>query len=167
MSSSELSSSSICWISSLRFRSLSSSSDSTSGTLIAVGLFGSRVAGTSGFVIFKSPEALFQAPSFALHSLAFLLKPHCEAAADKDQLTLSLFHCNAPILCRSSLCVPRYRTIRSSAVLPGSIGWSTATAWYAFQPLFARETPFLPKFPSLGLQLRDVSLQAVVGWKPD
>src|SRR5215469_10851431 len=53
MSSSELFSSSICWISSLRFRSRSSSSDSTSGTLIAVGLFGSRVAGTSGFVIFK------------------------------------------------------------------------------------------------------------------
>jgi TolB-like protein/DNA-binding winged helix-turn-helix (wHTH) protein len=53
MSSSELSSSSICWISSLRFRSRSSSSDSTSGTLIAVGLFGSRVAGTSGFVSFK------------------------------------------------------------------------------------------------------------------
>jgi len=25
----------------------------------------------------------------------------------------------------------------------------------------------LPKFPSLGLQLRDVSLQTVVGWKPD
>src|SRR5882762_8186340 len=43
----------ICWISSLRFRNRSSSSDSTSGTLIAVGLFGSRVAGTSGFVIFK------------------------------------------------------------------------------------------------------------------
>jgi len=54
-----------------------------------------------------------------------------------------------------------------SAVLPGSIGWSTATTWYAFQPLFAPATPFLPKFPSLGLQLRDVSLHAVVGWKPD
>src|SRR6266852_3069246 len=48
MSSSELSSSSICWISSLRFHNRSSSSDSTSGTLIAVGLFGSRVEGTSG-----------------------------------------------------------------------------------------------------------------------
>src|ERR1019366_5415449 len=56
MSSSELFSSSICWISSLRFRSRSSSSDSTSGTLIAVGLFGSRVAGTSGVRIFQMSQ---------------------------------------------------------------------------------------------------------------
>ena len=84
----------------------------------------------------------FEAPSFVLHSLAFLLKPHCEAAADNDQLRLSFFHCSAPILCRSSLCVPRYRTIRSPAVLPGSIGWSTATTSYAFRPLFAPRHPF-------------------------
>ena len=84
-----------------------------------------------------------QLNSFVLHSLAFLLKPHCEAAADSDQLRLSFFHCSAPILCRSSLCVPKYRTIRSPAVLPGSIGWSTATTSYAFQTLFASAThPF-------------------------
>jgi MreB/Mbl protein len=56
---------------------------------------------------------------------------------------------SAPILCRSSLCVPRYRTIRSPAVLPGSIGWSTATTSYAFRPLFAPATPFCPSFQVL------------------
>ena len=90
-----------------------------------------------------------QAPSFVLHSLAFLPKPYCEAATDSDQLRLSFFHCSAPILCRSSLCVPRYRTIRSPAGLPGSIGWSTATISYAFRPLFAPATPFRPSFQVL------------------
>jgi hypothetical protein len=108
-----------------------------------------------------------QAPSFVLHSLAFLPKPYCEAATDSDQLRLSFFHCSAPILCRSSLCVPKYRTIRSPAVLTGSIGWSTATISYTFRPLFAPATLFRPSFQVLGLQLRDVSLQTVVGWKPD
>src|SRR2546428_13534200 len=62
-------------------------------------------------LFFKRP------PSFCIH-WRFSLKPHCEAAADNGQLRLSFFHCSAPILCRSSLCVPRYRTIRSPAVLP-------------------------------------------------
>jgi MreB/Mbl protein len=49
---------------------------------------------------------------------------------------------SAPILCRSSLCVPRYRTIRSPAVLPGSIGWSTATTSYAFRRFLPLRHPF-------------------------
>src|ERR1700688_203488 len=56
--------------------------------------------GPAGLEFLRFPEALFQAPSFVLHSLAFLLKPHCEAAADSDQLRLSFSHCSAPILCR-------------------------------------------------------------------
>jgi hypothetical protein len=115
----------------------------------------------------RCPEALFQAPSFVLHSLAILPKPHCEAAADSDRLRLFFFHCSAPILCRSSLCVPRYRTIRSPAVLPGSIGWITATILVCLPAAFCPRNTLSPKFPSLGLQLRDVSLQTVVGWKLD
>ena len=108
-----------------------------------------------------------QLNSFVLHSLAFLLKPHCEAAADSDQLRLSFFHCSAPILCRSSLCVPRYRTIRSPAVLPGSIGVEHGDCLVCLPAAFCPRDTLLPKFPSLGLQLRDVSLQTVVGWKPE
>jgi hypothetical protein len=106
-------------------------------------------------LFFKRP------PSFCIH-WRFSLSP----IVDSDQLRLSFFHCSAPILCRRSLCAPRYRTIRSPAVLPGSIGWSTATTSYAFRRFGPCDT-LLPKFPSLGLQLRDVSLQTVVGWKPD
>ena len=63
--------------------------------------------------------------------------------------------------------MPRYRTIRSPAVLPDSIGWSTATILVCLPAAFCPRDTLSPKFPSLGLQLRDVSLQTVVGWKPD
>src|SRR5216684_7974854 len=149
MSSSELSSSSICWISSLRFRSLSSSSDFDFGDAHRGRAIRIQSGGNQRVCNFQDVLKLFfkRPPSFCIH-WRFSLSP-IVAAADSDQLRLSFFHCSAPILCRSSLCVPRYRTIRSPAVLPGSIGWSTATTSYAFRPLFAPATPFCPSFQVL------------------
>jgi hypothetical protein len=111
-------------------------------------------------LVFKRP------PSFCIH-WRFSLSPMVKRRPTATSLGCPFFIAVCRFSAGDSLCVPRCRTIRSPAVLPGSIGWSTATILVRLPAAFCTRKTLSPKFPSLGLQLRDVSLQTVVGWKPD
>jgi Subtilase family len=109
-------------------------------------------------LFFKRP------PSFCIHwrfSLSPIVKrrPTATSLGCPFFIAVRRFSAGARFVCRD--------TARSDRRPCSSIGWSTATISYAFRPLFAPATPFRPSFQVLGLQLRDVSLQTVVGWKPD
>src|ERR1700687_681874 len=111
-------------------------------------------------LFFKRP------PSFCIHwrfSLSPIVKrrPTATSLGCPFFIAVRRFSAGARFVCRDAARLDR------RPVLPGSIGWSTATILVCLPAAFCTRNTLSPKFPSLGLQLRDVSLQTVVGWKLD